>query len=517
MRTKTFIAFLSLGLAAIAAIRSSAQIGEGGENIILGRPTDDSIVVHVLAETGTDVFVEYGEASGRYGNRTDVTESSLDGTAEVVLKDLDANTAYFYRIHYRAVDDLESHVGEEHSFWTQRSKGSTFSFGVQGDSHPERLRQMYSPDLYARTMERVAGDRPDLYFMLGDDFSISNQLPNYFQGDRSTLTQNFVDDIYINQRRFLGIMANSTALFPVNGNHEEARRSLLGTPLHDASIFAGRARNRYFPVPTPDDFYTGNPEPVDGIGLLGDYFAFEWGDALFISLDPYWHSPRVTEPIGGMGTGSASLGQQPSANVGGMGVGMGMGQGIKPWAEIADDWAALTRPTGNLWHSTIGDVQYEWLKRALEESDARYKFVFTHHVLGVGRGGIERATRYEWGGYTDEGVWEFNKERPHWELPIHQLMVKHDVTIFFQAHDHIFVRQELDGIIYQSVPNPADDTYTARNRNAYLSGDALDNSGYLNVLVSPEQVKVDYIRSYLPEHELGGRKHGEIAYSYLVD
>ena len=35
--------------------------------------------------------------------------------------------------------------------------------------------------------------------------------------------------------------------------------------------------------------------------------------------------------------------------------------------------------------------------------------------------------------------------------------------------------------------------------------------------VSPEQVKVDYIRSYLPEHELGGRKHGEIAYSYLVD
>ena len=203
MGAKTFIVFLSLGLAAIAAIRSSAQIGEGGENIILGRPTDDSIVVHVLAETGTDVFVEYGEASGQYGNRTDVTESSLDGTAEVVLKDLDANTAYFYLIHYRAVNGLWSRIGEEHSFWTQRSKGSTFSFGVQGDSHPERLGIMYSPDLYARTMERVAGDRPDLYFMLGDDFSISNQLPNYFQGDQSIFNQSFVDDIYINQRRFL--------------------------------------------------------------------------------------------------------------------------------------------------------------------------------------------------------------------------------------------------------------------------------------------------------------------------
>ena len=68
--------------------------------------------------------------------------------------------------------------------------------------------------------------------MLGDDFSTCGQLPNFFQGDRSTLTQQFVDDVHINQRRFLGRMAHSTALFPVNGNHEEARRSLLGTVMH---------------------------------------------------------------------------------------------------------------------------------------------------------------------------------------------------------------------------------------------------------------------------------------------
>ena len=66
------------------------------------------------------------------------------------------------------------------------------------------------------------------------------------------------------------------------------------------------------------------------------------------------------------------------------------------------------------------------------------------------------------------------------------------------------------------MPNPADDTYTARNLNAYLSGDILDNSGYLNVTVSPESLKVDYIRSYLPEHETDGRQHGEVAYSYTV-
>ena len=309
----------------------------------------------------------------------------------VVVDGLEADTRYFYRLNYSDPGEDEFRQGEEYSFHTQRPKGATFSFGVQGDSHPERLGNMYSPDLYALTMERVAEDRPDLYFMLGDDFSISPQVPNFYQGDRSTLTQRFVDDVYLNQRRFLGLMANSTALFPVNGNHEEARRSLLGTELHEVSIFAGRARSRYFPVPTADVFYSGNPEPVEDIGLLGDYFSFEWGDALFLSLDPYWHSTEVTERIGGMGTGTAAS---------------------PPWDEIVDEYNELTQPKRDLWLATIGDTQYEWLKTTLEESDAEYKFVFTHHVLGTGRGGIERATKYEWGGYTDDGAWEFDVERP---------------------------------------------------------------------------------------------------------
>lgn len=169
-----------------------------------------------------------------------------------------------------------------------------------------------------------------------------------------------------------------------------------------------------------------------------------------------------------------------------------------------------------MWDSTIGDAQYTWLKTTLEESGARYKFVFMHHVLGTGRGGIELATQYEWGGYNDAGEWEFDERRPGWELPLHPLMRENGVTIIFQAHDHLFARQELDGVVYQSVPNPADDLYNAHNREAYLSGDILPNSGYLNVTVSPEQVMVDYIRSFLPEHESDGSRHGESAYSYSV-
>ncbi len=31
------------------------------------------------------------------------------------------------------------------------------------------------------------------------------------------------------------------------------------------------------------------------------------------------------------------------------------------------------------------------------------------------------------------GDWEFTQRRPSWELPVHQLMVKHGVTIFFKV------------------------------------------------------------------------------------
>ena len=94
------------------------------------------------------------------------------------------------------------------------------------------------------------------------------------------------------------------------------------------------------------------------------------------------------------------------------------------------------------WAITLGDAQYHWFKRTLEQSKAKYKFVFAHHVLGTGRGGIEESDLYEWGGRNKRGDWEFSQKRPGWELPIHQLMVKHGVTIFFQGHDHLFARQD---------------------------------------------------------------------------
>jgi hypothetical protein len=48
--------------------------------------------------------------------------------------------------------------------------------------------------------------------------------------------------------------------------------------------------------------------------------------------------------------------------------------------------------------------------------------------------------------------------------------MKNGVTIFFQGRDHIFARQELDGVIYQTMPEPADPNYALHNAEAYRSG-----------------------------------------------
>jgi hypothetical protein len=226
----------------------------------------------------------------------------------------------------------------------------------------------------------------------------------------------------------------------------------------------------------PDTFYSGNSEPVANLGLPGDYYAWTWGDALFVVIDPYWHSAVAVDNVAG-----------------------------KNGHQKKDPWQI-----------TLGDSQYQWFKKTLEGSNARYKFVFAHHVLGTGRGGIEEAGQYEWGGLSQKGISEFANNRPGWELPIQQLMAKNGVSIFFQGHDHIFVKQDLDRVVYQEVPLPADPTYSLFNADAYKSGTKLSNTGYLRVTVSPENTTVAYVKTYLPGTESADAKNGMVAYSYSV-
>lgn len=438
--------------------------------LILGSPGADSITLNLLASGGLDYYIEFGQSQGSYSRHTSIQTLSQDQPQSIAIRGLEKDSLYYYRVCHRVSGQTEYSAGTESTFRTQRAPGSVFSFGVQGDSHPERLNKMFDPDLYTLNMNNVIKAQPDFYFTMGDDFSLDKLI------DNQELSQPSVNAVYAYQRAFLGMVGQSSPIFMINGNHEQATKYLLdGTP-NNAAVMASIAKNNFYPLPVPDGFYSGDTEQVQYTGYLRDYYAWTWGDALFVVIDPYWHSPVAVDNVAGGGDKRA-----------------------------------------NMWDITLGDIQYKWLKQTLESSRAQYKFVFTHQVLGTGRGGIELAGSYEWGGRSQKGVWEFDKMRPNWELPIHQLMVKNGVTIFFHAHDHIFAQQELDGVIYQSVPNPADQTYTAFNRDAFKSGIILPNSGFLKVTVSPDEVKVDYIRAFLSKDQNTSQVNGQTAYSYILD
>ena len=447
-------------------------------SVILGRPTDKSVTLNILSSPSREVHLECGTAAGSYTRKTEPVKLEAGKPLEITLDKLEANKRYFYRLQSRKTGEAAYSAGSEASFHTQRASGSTFVFGVQGDSHPERPGKMFDPELYVQTLRHVAKDSPDFYITLGDDFSIERLI------ERKTLSQSAVDQVYACQRPFLGLAGGSSALFLVNGNHEQAAKCNLDGTTESCSVLASLARTRFYSLPAPDSFYGGDAEEVKHVGLPRDYYSWSWGDALFVVIDPYWHSSVAVDNEAGV---QAKDGEKKDEG-----------------------------KRRDLRDVTLGEAQYKWLSKTLLESKARWKFVFSHHVLGTGRGGIECAGLYEWGGKNRRGDNEFAAKRPGWELPIHQLMVKAGVTIFFQGHDHLFARQELDGIVYQSCPNPADPTYTAFNRDAYRNGDVLPNSGHLRVTVAAEKVRVQYVRSYLPNEATEEHPNGEVAFAYEV-
>ena len=232
------------------------------------------------------------------------------------------------------------------------------------------------------------------------------------------------------------------------------------------------ARKNYYPNPFPNSFYSGNTdvEPY-GVGNPENYYAWTWGDAQFIVLDVY-----------------------------------------------RDECDTSDKPQG--WNWSLGLPQYTWLKNTLEASTSKYKFVFAHHIRGQGRGGVTNAQLYEWGGLNKlGGTNTFAANRPGWAKPIHQLFIDNKVNIFFQGHDHVFAHEVLDSITYQALPMAADSTYQIgilANAGAYVS-DTIAGTGHLRVTVSPNNVKVDFVRAYLPADTLSGaHKNGEVAFSYTV-
>lgn len=400
-------------------------------NVIAARPTSSSVSLSVLSGTTRSATVTL-LSEGR-----SVTQPLAAQAPNVFeLTGLAADRVVRYR-----VDAGASSVSG--SVRTGRASGATWRFDVQADSH---LDSNSDPAVYANTLTNMLADSADFLVDLGDTF-MSEKYADYRDGAAQ----------YYAQRYYFGKVGATMPLYLVQGNHDGE----LGWTAANAA-WAAEQRTKYFPPVQGNTFYSTNAAPRN-------YYAWRWGDAMFIALDPY-----------------VATGTQP-------------GKAGTPWA------------------FTLGKEQYDWLVATLQQNSAPYTFVFIHNLVGgngtEGRGGSEASVFYEWGGKNADGTSGFAAQRPGWLKPIHDVLAQYQVSAIFHGHDHLYVHQTRDGIHYQEVPQPSlarEGQISSAAAYGYVTGTLQSSSGHMRITIAPKQATVEYVRSRL------GAGNGGIVDSYTI-
>lgn len=433
---------------------------------LLGRPTTTSIAVSVIPSRTIEAYFEVGDTI-----RTPPATHGPNAPFVETFNGLTPDTAYTYRMRWRRPGDAAFQSGPDRRFHTARPAGSTFRFTVQADSHLDENSVL---DLYHRTLANVAEDAPDFHIDLGDTFMTEKHSAPLTATVQAAPDEPTVVARYLYEREHFGLVAHSVPLFLVNGNHDGELGYLFKGTGADLATWATRARQSHYLNPAPDAFYSGDSTDTPHVGRRAAWYAWTWGDALFVALDPYWNTTKKA--------------------------------GNDPWA------------------LTLGEAQYRWLATTLASSPAKHKFLFIHNLVGgldgQMRGGVEAAPFFEWGGKNADGSAGFDAKRPGWGKPIHQLLVENHVTAVFHGHDHLYAHQELDGVVYQEVPQPSarntQNGATLATQYHYAAGKIDSSAGHLRVTVRPDGVTGEYVRAWLPANENGSRKNGQLSDTWTI-
>ena len=475
------IFLLSLVVGSVTSAAAATITFTGTE--LLGRPTDTSISVSIVPNAAISLYYQYGTTSGGpYTAQTATTTASAGQPKVVTISGLTPNTKYYYRMQYSTDSGASWTIRPEKSFWTQRVAGSTFTFAITTDSHVGI--ELGDAANWTSTMNGVAANSPDFLIDLGDTFAMDDGSTSVALGDTAAAEQK-----YKAQLPTFNIVSGSSPIYIVPGNHEQQEAWHLtasnvgGNPAISLPVMGKNAEKKYFLNPVNDSFYsgdTGTYSYLSGDKLKQDYFAWTWGDALFVVISPFWTTTT------------------------------------KPYTTLAGGGETDTTGSGNRWDWTLGLTQFNWLQTTLQSSTAKYKFVFAHQIVGgngntgpvdqtnYGHGGVDSATLVEWGGYDVGGTsyrWPTNRPTADgWgSQPIRQMMEANRVTAFFHGHDHQMAYESLNGMVYQSAPSGSftgsyDIYTTGGNSGNTIWADPTQGPGHLKVTVSPTETTVNFIR-----------------------
>jgi hypothetical protein len=317
---------------------------------------------------------------------------------------------------------------------TAPAPGTPFTAALLADTHieprdPLPPGQTIPYDFYGEmeaTLLAVSGaihaDNPDFLINLGDllDYHIFGF--NIPPPDASWSRLG-----YLNYRRMLGDSVGNAAHFLAIGNWDGEN----GCNTADEIARSMSQRFLYAPGPGPATY----PE---GGSANSDYYAFTWGDALFVVLNVMTYTP----------TCHLLSGDQVG---------------------VPDDW-------------TLGAGQLAWLDQTLAGATSKWRFLFIHHTVG-GAAADAEDTAYGRGGGQAAYVGE--------QATIHAMMLKYGVQVFFYAHDHVFTDMVVDGIHYL-LPGSAGAPWKF---DATQTGYAhyWPDSGYARLTVAPDSAEVDLV------------------------
>ena len=106
--------------------------------LMLGKPTNNSITINIVPDADIyELYYEYGISSGSYSAESNHGSATANLPYEVVIYGLSPNTRYYYRMQYRTSPSDPWIARDQHTFHTQRTKGSTFVFDIIFDSHAQ--------------------------------------------------------------------------------------------------------------------------------------------------------------------------------------------------------------------------------------------------------------------------------------------------------------------------------------------------------------------------------------------
>jgi predicted phosphodiesterase len=230
-------------LALTCAIASFLCLNVSGASFVhgpyTGAPTETRVTVSWSTDSPVTGWVEFAPfdeyaASGSFSHTSAIAVATPGKTSHVVLGDLEADTAYAYRVVLSSADDaLRSAVGR---FRTAPPPGSSVAFAVLSDTQ----RSAQTPARMERVGDAIAAGEPIDFVLHAGDLVDSTGLSDWDEWFRA-----------------LGAMLLEAPFLPVLGNHERGDATY-----HEAFVL-----------------------PPGGGEEGEEWWALHWGDVVIVGLD----------------------------------------------------------------------------------------------------------------------------------------------------------------------------------------------------------------------------------------